>query len=194
MSLLCAVCVGQTVIQQLHIRCSFQAAFGRAAPDWSPHRFIATGDNCDQQYMHRVVPFVVKVETEVETALRYGTGTVIRFVSSGSGGPPAGWYLLTAAHVLHRCTTNRSCSDERCIVDAGRVVYFDEVRAGVREVTVEMSFAIDDAASSVQIFSPPPRDPEAGSPSQLSSGAMDIIAVRYGDAARRIHVVFRFLL
>ena len=193
MSLLCAVLRWSDCCTAIIHTLQFPSCIRQAAPDWSPHRFIATGDNGDQQYMHRVVPFVVKVETEVETALRCGTGTVIRFVSSGSGGPPAGWYLLTAAHVLHRCT-NRSCSDERCIVDAGRVVFFDEVRAGVREVTVEMSFAIDDAASSVQLFSPPPRDPEAGSPSQLSSGAMDIIAVRYGDAARRIHVVFRFLL
>ncbi len=170
----CVFLAHQVVIQELHLRCSLQAAFGRAAPDWSPHRLIATGDKYPS-YMRRAIPFVVKVSTEFQL----GSGTVMMDAVTRR------WFLLTAAHVLHGCR-HLDCREETCFAPRGVVTFFDEARVVENPIgllravdleTVEMEFDIDSSASSVWMFSPPARNPcDRGV--LTTSTDPDVIAVR----------------
>ena len=126
--------------------------------------------------MHRVIPFVVRVRTEFQS----GSGTIVTDTAD------PGWFLLTAAHVLHGCQSP-TCRSSTCFVRHGRVLFFDEVRsvpdqdgiprtATLGSEIVEMEFEIDSSASSVRMYSSPARSQDQiGAPTM---DCMDVIAVR----------------
>lgn len=160
-------------------RLQYQAILGRAAADWTPFRLICSQDMhvvSDLQqapqgfpkYLQRVVPYVV----HIQTARFSGSGTVMRFSATDRSGPRAGWYLLTAAHVLHGCGS-KACVVETCVILSGTVTFFREMRRGQRVGEVQMRFTTE--RENRLLFSPPSRDPSGP---LLHERALGVIAVR----------------